>query len=258
MGIAWRMERLGEVDSTNRVAAERIFAVWDRGEAAEGMAVVAEGQSAGRGQHGRKWESPSGGLYLSAVVENVPEEARDRLALVAGLAVARAIRAGGVGVMIRWPNDLVIGGKKVAGILCEAVARGARWAAVIGIGVNVTTDVETLPAELRGRATALAEHVKKGAQDGNPGLLEGGWLAGEILDQISQQWAVLWHGGLTAVIEKIQPLDALRGKRVRFSSGGNTFEAVAHGVSPDGHLVLSRDGGLPEPFAVGTVLAVLD
>ena len=258
MGIAWRTERLGEVDSTNRIAAERIFAAWDHGESAEGITVLAERQSAGRGQHGRRWESPAGGLYLSAVVENVPVDVRNRLALVAGLAVARLLRGSGVAAMIRWPNDVVIEGKKVAGILCEAVARGNRWAAVIGIGVNVTTDVETLPAEVRGTAMALAEYFERRAPDGNPGLLEKDRLADAILKQLSDLLDVVRGEGLAPVVREIQPLDALKGKRIRFSSGGELFEAAARGIGAEGHLLLAREGGIAEPFAVGSVVAVLD
>jgi len=257
MGIAWRMERLGEVDSTNRIAAERIFAAWDKGEAAEGIAVLAERQSAGRGQHGRRWESPAGGLYFSAVAEDVPENVRDRLALVAGLAVVRALRGVGVRAMIRWPNDVVIEGKKVAGILCEAVARGERWAVVIGIGVNVTTEEAALPAELHGSATALSRHVEKRAPDGNPGLLDTQRLAGEILTRVSDVLDLARRVGLEPVVQEIKPLDALVGKRVRFFSGGETFEAMARGISADGQLLLARPGKNAEPFAMGTVITVL-
>ena len=149
--LVWRVERVGEVDSTNRVAAERVLARWEAGESVAGMVIVAERQSAGRGQHGRRWESPAGGMYLSAVVELIPAEARAVLALVVGVAVAEAINA-----RIRWPNDLVIGDKKVGGILCESLAQGARWTAVIGIGINVNTEVQALPPEIQSRATSLA------------------------------------------------------------------------------------------------------
>ena len=134
-------EQFDELDSTNRLAAERILAAWDAGRSPERTLITAARQTAGRGQHGRRWESPPGGLYFSAVVERVPAEFRDRLALVAGLAVARTLCAADVPAMIRWPNDVLIDGKKVAGILCEALARGEHWAAIIGVGVNVSTDI---------------------------------------------------------------------------------------------------------------------
>src|SRR6185312_5034908 len=91
-GIQWRCDLLDEVPSTNTLAMERVRHAWNRGESAEGIVVIARKQRSGKGQHGRFWESPAGGLYLSAVVESIPRCAREKLALLAGVAVVEALQ----------------------------------------------------------------------------------------------------------------------------------------------------------------------
>lgn len=139
---AWRVLRLGRVDSTQDVAREL-------GEA--GTVVVARVQTKGRGRRGNAWHSPEGGLWLSAVIPPpIPTH----------ISVARAIASGisthyGIRVSPEPPNDLSFGGRKLGGILIEAVYRGREAAyGVVGVGINANNPV---PAELRGRAVALRE-----------------------------------------------------------------------------------------------------
>ena len=129
-------KRLGETDSTNRVAL-------DWADAPNGALVTAHAQTAGRGRLGRSWESPAGkGLYFSLILrpgQIVPA----RFALLAGLGVARGIEGvSELQIQCKWPNDLLCHGRKIGGILCEA--RDERL--VIGVGLNVTQTAEDLPA----------------------------------------------------------------------------------------------------------------
>src|SRR4051794_10784729 len=118
--VKWNLQQLDEVDSTNRLAAAEVMERWNGGGSAEGIAILARQQTAGRGQHGRRWESAEGGLYLSAVLENVHADVRNRMALAAGIAVIAELEPL-LRLQIRWPNDIVTpAGKKMAGILCEA------------------------------------------------------------------------------------------------------------------------------------------
>ena len=123
-----------------------------------GTVVVAETQTAGRGRRGRPWVSPPGkNLYLSVVLrpELAPVQASE-LTLVASLAVCDALRQAGVDAGIKWPNDLVASGKKIAGILTELAAEPERvhWV-VVGVGVNVNARAEDFPEELRREATSV-------------------------------------------------------------------------------------------------------
>ncbi|MCA1710129.1 MAG: biotin--[acetyl-CoA-carboxylase] ligase [Actinobacteria bacterium] len=135
----WRVEVLAETASTNAVVGERARA----GEPA-GLVVVAEQQSAGRGRLDRAWVSPPrAGLTFSVLLR--PEAVVGWLPLLTGLAVARALRArAGVDAVLKWPNDVLIGDLKVAGILAEVPEPGA---VVLGIGLNVTTRQDELPVE---------------------------------------------------------------------------------------------------------------
>ncbi len=149
-----------ETDSTN-LAVRRLA---EQG-AAEGTALWAARQTAGRGRLGRGFSSPEGGLYLSMLLRQSEEPARDlRLTPAAAVAAARAMERGcGLECGVKWPNDLVAGGKKLCGILCESFfARGERWI-VLGIGINVNTpafppelaEIAVSARQLTGRDTAL-------------------------------------------------------------------------------------------------------
>ena len=136
----WRVEVLEQTGSTNAVVAERGAA----GEPA-GLVVVAEQQVSGRGRLDRSWVSPArAGLTFSALLRpDLPAAAWGWLPLLAGVAVARALRAQAqVDAVLKWPNDVLVGGRKVAGLLAEGVAGGGL---VMGIGLNVTTTRAELP-----------------------------------------------------------------------------------------------------------------
>ena len=146
MGCVVRHE--AEVDSTNRQAR-----LWAREGAPDGAVVVAARQTAGRGRMQRKWESPAGtGLYLSAVVRSpLPPEKLPCLTFAAAMAACDVCRALGARAAVKWPNDLVLEGRKIAGILLEREGD----AAVIGIGVNVRQRLCDFPEELREKAGSL-------------------------------------------------------------------------------------------------------
>jgi BirA family biotin operon repressor/biotin-[acetyl-CoA-carboxylase] ligase len=137
--LPYRLHHRARVGSTNDWAKELAAA-----GAPEGTLCAAEAQSAGRGRRGRSWLSPAGGLYFSLVLRpQLPPAAVPRLTLMAAVAVARAI---GPAAAIKWPNDILVDGRKVCGILCELQAEDdLLGAAVLGIGVN-TADSPDLAA----------------------------------------------------------------------------------------------------------------
>lgn len=128
-----------------------------RGGAVEWTVVVADRQTRGRGREGRTWVSPPGGLYVSVLLRPRLERP-GLLPLAAGVAVAQAAEELGVRAELKWPNDVLASGRKLAGILSEAASgpTGIEWV-VLGIGLNVSLDPATVPAELRGSLTSLVE-----------------------------------------------------------------------------------------------------
>lgn len=194
--------------------------------------VLAERQTAGRGRRGRPWHSPPGaGLWMSLVLRPPGGGAALRLLpLLVGLAAARAVErtARGVRVGLKWPNDLQVGGRKVAGVLCESAHGGA---VVAGVGLNVR-DTDALPPEVRAAATSV---------EGEAGVpVERVLLAGALVEEVRRllDAPVLRLEGDLA--REVAERDVLRGRRVRLDDGG---EAVAAGVAADGALLVDRGRG---------------
>jgi BirA family transcriptional regulator, biotin operon repressor / biotin---[acetyl-CoA-carboxylase] ligase len=199
------------VDSTN--ARTREFA--ERG-APHGTTVTAEEQSAGRGRQGRAWSAPAGQALLCSVVVRQPSRL---LPLAAGVAVAEEV---GSEAKVKWPNDVLLDGRKVAGILVESRPQ-EHWA-VLGIGLNVAVEEAELPDELRDRAGSL----RRAPEDIGPTLCR-------LLEGLAR-WVVAPPG---AVLDALRGRDALLGTRVRWPGG----EGQAAGIDDEGRLILITDGG---------------
>lgn len=223
--------RLSRVDSTS----SRLLAMAREG-APEWSVVVADSQTHGRGRFGRAWESPPGNLFLSVLLREAwrPEIPDTLVPLAAGLGVARALPKGAC-VRLKWPNDLMVGDRKLGGILVEGlVCSGRLEALVIGIGVNLELDHRSLPEALRGRVISVAE-ATRAAPDREE-------LEARILRQ------------LRAVLEPPRRPERLLaewrersvawwGRRVRVECCGETVEGIAEDLDSSGGLVLALDGG---------------
>lgn len=213
----WRVEVLTETTSTNAVVADRA-----RADEPAGLVVVAEQQTSGRGRLDRTWVSPArAGLTFSVLLRpELPPASWGWLPLLAGVGVVRALRdRAGVDAVLKWPNDVLIHGRKVCGLLAEAVAPGV---VVVGIGLNVTTRRDELPHEA---ATSLQ--------------LEGATTT----DRDTLLRAVLRE--LTGAVADLAPgqaayrsLCSTVGQQVRVELPGSTVEGVAERIDDDGRLVV--------------------
>lgn len=240
-GGLWRLVRVGETGSTNAdVAAEAA-----RGEP-EGLVVVADHQSAGRGRLDRAWVAPPGtALTVSALLRpvEVPVVRWSLLPLVAGVAVASAVREMcGVDARLKWPNDVLVGERKLAGLLAERVGD----AAVLGIGLNVTITAEQLPTP---NATSLRV---EGATVDREHLLEA------VLDALEHRYAS-WRGpgGDAATLDAYRELCATLGRPVRvLLPGDRILDGVATDVGATGALVVRAGDGTVHELAAGDVVHV--
>jgi BirA family transcriptional regulator, biotin operon repressor / biotin---[acetyl-CoA-carboxylase] ligase len=206
-----------------------------RAGAPEWTAVLAERQTGGRGREGRAWQSPPGGLYLSVLLHPGPARAA-LLPLAAGVAVADAMAGFGVACELKWPNDVLASGRKLAGILAEAssASAGVEWV-VLGIGVNLALDPAGLPPELRDAVTSLAA---QGAGGVGPETAAAAVLARlavwydalrEAPSQVAAAWrerAIPWWGSLVEV-----------------RSGSAVLRGRLAGVDDEGALVIELPGG---------------
>jgi BirA family transcriptional regulator, biotin operon repressor / biotin---[acetyl-CoA-carboxylase] ligase len=249
-GGLWREVRVvAETGSTN----SDLLAEARSGHEA-GTVLVAEAQTAGRGRMGRHWVSPPGSALTFSVLLRpaaVAPASRGWMPLLAGVAVARAVRAGtSVDAWLKWPNDVLVNGAKLAGILAEQVGD----AIVVGIGINVSSSQDELPVA---GATSLAAEGAAGT--GNGALLAGRLLA-SVLGEM-ERWYLAWAGSLgdatsCGLHQEYQRLCATIGRPVRVSlPGGQTVTGLAAGVDHAGRLVVGSPSG-PVPVSAGDVVHV--
>jgi BirA family biotin operon repressor/biotin-[acetyl-CoA-carboxylase] ligase len=206
--------------------------------AAEGTVVLAGEQTSGRGSRGRTWRSPPGGLWLSALYRPRAPAGAELLSLRVGLAVAEAIESvgSGVGLAIKWPNDLMLNDRKLGGILCEARWHGEELGWIVaGIGLNVSNPI---PLELAAGAARLADRLP----DINPEALEAPVTARlRALDPAR-------HRLDPAELSALRARDWLRGRRLLTPVAG-----WADGITEDGALLLRDAVGAVRRIRAGTV-----
>lgn len=217
-----------DVSSTNDVAA----AVAERG-AREGTVVLANAQSAGRGRQGRTWVSPPGaGLYTSIVL-TPPPPAVPLLTIAAGVAVADGIRsASGLEPRLKWPNDVHVGDRKVAGVLAEADNCST---VILGIGINVMP--AAYPPDIAARATSVEGEL------GRP--VDRGLLLAECLSALAARYASLRRGDAAVVMDAWRARAASTlGRAVQWDAAGVAREGVAEDIDETGALVVRTDDTL--------------
>lgn len=238
-----------KVDSTNDVAYE----LAEKG-IKEGTVVLAEEQARGKGRHGRQWSSPpKGGVYLSCVLRpDMPPGEIARITLLAAVAVAKAIReVSGLEATIKWPNDILINHKKVCGILTEMKAeQDSVNFIIIGIGVNVTTPIKSLPHGATSIKEEMLKHDLRGAK------ISRVELAKKILEKLEEEYALLKKSGFEPIINAWKDYSAMPGSRIRVTLHGRGIEGVAHDIDNDGSLVVRLDSGVLEKVPSGDVMMV--
>ncbi|MDA4119014.1 MAG: biotin--[acetyl-CoA-carboxylase] ligase [Thaumarchaeota archaeon] len=221
---------LDDVDSTQAIA---------KGLAAkgapEGTTVVAKSQSSGKGRLGRSWVSPTGGLYMSFILRPGGISKPELITLVTAVAVVDGIKhATGLDTAIRWPNDIMARGKKLAGVIAEAQAdRQEITQVVIGVGVNCNAKISDANG-LGKEATSLAEELEKHT--------EISALKNSILDSFSylyDRWRAgedmmpLWKGHITTLEKSVS---------IKLKTNETAFSYQAESIDPEGSLMVTKDG----------------
>lgn len=234
------------VNSTNTLALQLA-----RDGAPDGTVVMAETQTKGRGRLGRSWVSPPyRNLYLSAVLRPaIAASAAPQLTLVAGVAVAETVRQWAPRAAIKWPNDVLIDGRKVAGILTEMEAEEGRVGVVIlGIGVNLNSEATDFPEELRDRAIGLCTAAH--------GLVDRDAVATRLLSRLEERYELFLREGFAAIRPLWEGLSCLTGRRVDIDGGGERYTGVVIGLGADGTLRLHGPAGEEISVVAGDVTVV--
>lgn len=211
----------GEVASTQDVLRN--------GTHPHGAVAVAEHQTAGRGRSGRRWDDTPSTALLFSILLRPPETAPPaQLSLVTGLAVAAAIeQETALRPLVKWPNDVLVDGRKVAGILLEA----ADQEVVCGIGVNVNQQPSDLPPATRAPATSLAIAARH--------AFDRGAILASVLVELERRYADWLAGGLACLSDELEQRNALLGRKVRAGARAGTAGAIA----ADGRLTIVLERG---------------
>ncbi len=256
-----------EIGSTNTELLDRA-----RRGAPEGMVLIADLQTAGRGRRGRRWTAPPGTSLMMSVLlrpppDRLPPTRAALVTLAVGLAAADACeQVSGIRPLLKWPNDLVIAGadaaghdavrhdRKLAGILAESIStQGLLSAVVVGMGLN--SGWPQVPAELEGVATSL--NLESGAP------VDRTLLARRVLEGLEARYELLCRAadgaGAAALLDEARRNSATLGHRVRVSldapaGEGNSLEGVAGDLDAEGRLLITDDAGAVHTVAVGDVV----
>lgn len=229
------------LDSTNDLAKQRIL----QGPA-EGLVVLADSQSQGKGRLGRQWYSePGTGIYLSAVLPAPDQpEGASRLTLVAGLAVALAINEfSAVRAELKWPNDILLNGKKVSGILCEFV-QSHNWSGIV-VGIGINCNHTSFPTELGTIATSILHE--------NDTPVERPQLIVETLRCLEREYRTCRDVGLEETVARWMENSEMFERRVSVTRGEDIFSGTALRLDASGRLVVLTDQGEELAFDSGEV-----
>lgn len=235
-----------KTDSTNRVAMELGYAAEP-----EGTVVLAESQTEGRGRSGRSWHSERGtGLYFTVLLRPRLSPAQaPLLTMLAGISAHAAIQAQtGLAPELKWPNDLLLNGKKLGGILTEMHAEPnlVRFV-IVGIGLNVNQ--EKFPPEISSIATSIRKESGR--------LTYRLELLARLLSQFESDYNRFLQEGPAFVVDRFQSVTSFaQGRRVRVDTGTETYLGTTGGLSPEGLLLVTKDNGPLVTVIAGDVTEV--
>lgn len=241
--------RIGVVDVLDEVHSTNDYLLMHPSTEIHGRIVLAERQVAGRGRRGRAWCSPRGNIFMSVGWRfESSSDSTDLLSLVAGICVCRALaRLGLRGHGLKWPNDILVSGAKLAGILVDLKRRASGHCAVIGIGINVNLG-DDLAVEMDQVPTDLASHPGVQANDRNIIVATVADELVAVLGAGAEALADFLHGHWT-------DWDVLHGKNIRVEHNHDMFDGRAAGITPGGALIveLESDPGDTRTFTSGEV-----
>jgi len=227
--LVWRIERVGVVESTNEVVFKRAL----EGER-EGLVLVADAQTRGKGRLGREWFSPHGKSLYMSILFRPSEDKRQFITFTCALAVSDALKRFGLEAGLKWPNDVIVRMRKICGILCES----GHGFVVAGLGVNLNVDERELPEEIRGIATSFL--IETGQQVDRDEFLK------EVLNSL-KLWYIKPH---PEVLAETRIRSATLGQIVRaVLPSGDIVEGLAEKIDESGALIIRTLSGVKRVLA---------
>ena len=236
-----------ELESTNIIAKEK--ATHKEEGVNEGTIVVAEKQSAGKGRLGRNWFSPAGGIWLSIILyPQLSPSYIPRITLMTAVAVVKAIeRCTKIKTQVKWPNDILINGKKVCGILTEMSAELdlINWV-VVGIGVNVNIKQQEFPEDIREMTTSLKEALRK--------EISRVRLVQMFLKEFERYYKLFKRREFSSILKEWKSCSHTLGKKIKINIGENVVTGEAIDINERGALILKKKNGELIEIISGTII----
>jgi len=239
--VGKRILLLEEIDSTND-EARRLAKLGEK----EGTVVVAASQIKGKGRFDRRWISPTGGIYISIILKPYVNPSKfPILTLLSAISVVRTIRGlANLDASVKWPNDIEISGKKVGGILCEAVKNTV----IIGIGINLNTGLSVFPASLRKHVTSVKFETGS--------TLHRDKVIMILLEEFDKLYRDFLHGRQDEIVSEWSSFCRTLGDKVKVETTEGVISGFAEKVGSRGELIVrSYDGKIKKVFS-GDVIKV--
>lgn len=231
------------IDSTNSKAKKLAHS-----GAEEGTVIIARMQQHGRGRFDRVWQSPEGGIYLSLILR--PKISIEKISLipfVAGLAVAKTIDSYGLQTTIKWPNDVLVNQKKIAGILIESEIEGLSICyVVVGIGMNLNIDINVLSPDIQFRSTSLFHEIHS--------AIDYYEFLRIFFSHFEKEYSNLINHRYEKLIDEWKMHSDTLGKTIRVQTTMETFQGVAFDIDPSGFLLLRTTKGEKKKIYSGDCL----
>ena len=235
-----------KVFSTNSIA--KFLANHD---AEEGTILISEIQTNARGRLGKKWEAPDGGVWMSMILRpQVPPARIGLITLATGVAIAKAIRSLGVDAKIKWPNDVLIHGNKISGVLTEvnATFNEIDWV-VVGIGIDSNLKLEDFSEDIRIGTTTLTEEL--------PSKVDENELIAIFLNEFEKVYQLYKDGEIETILKDWRDLSDTIGKYVNITqTGGKITQGYVIGINNEGSLIIERQDGTLEKIISGELRTV--
>ena len=217
----------------------------------EGTVLISEIQTKARGRSGKKWEAPDGGVWMSLILRpNVPTARIGLITLATGVAIAKSIRSLGVDARIKWPNDVLIHGKKISGVLTEvnATFNEIDWI-VVGIGIDSNLKLEDFSEDIRIGTTTLTEEL--------PSKVDENELIAIFLNEFEKVYQLYKDGEIETILKDWRDLADTIGKYVNITqTGGKITQGYVVGINNEGSLIIERQDGTLEKIISGELRTV--
>ena len=219
--------------------------------AEDGTVLISEIQTKARGRSGKKWESPEGGIWMSIILRpQVPPARIGLITLATGVAIAKTIRSYGLDARIKWPNDVLIHGDKISGVLTEinATFNEIDWV-VVGIGIDSNMKLEDFPEDVRVGTTTLTEEL--------PTEIDENELIAIFFNEFENVYQLYKDGEIETILKDWRDLSDTIGKYVNITqTGGKITQGYVVGINNEGSLIIEKQDGSLEKIISGELRTV--